>query len=244
MLTNNDSKLIHSLVKKKFRQKYNKFVVEGVKNIKEVINSSIQIDTIYTTEEIFAVKDIRCVQISANELKKISQLVSPNIALAVCNIPPPAPIQASGFLLALDDVRDPGNLGTIVRMADWFGLEQIICSKQTVDLYNPKVIQASMSSFLRVQVNYIDLASFFSNYTHPILGTYMEGENVYQTEFPDQGVLLMGNEANGISADLGQRVTQKITIPRMGNLQATESLNVAMATSMILGERASLLFKS
>lgn len=244
MLTNNDSKLIHSLVKKKFRQKYNKFVVEGVKNIKEVINSSIQIDTIYTTEEIFAPKNFQCKTIHAKDLKKISQLVSPNVALAVCEIPAPQPIQKEGFILALDDVRDPGNLGTILRMADWFGIDQIICSEQTVDLYNPKVIQASMSSFLRVQVNYVDLGSFFSSYEHPILGTFMEGENVYQTQFPTQGVLLMGNEANGISENLCQMVTQKITIPRLGNLQATESLNVAMATSMILGERASALFKS
>lgn len=243
MLTNKETKLINSLVKKKFRQKYNKFVVEGVKIIKEVINSPIKIDKIYSTADVFEVPSGQIELISEQELKKISQLVQPNTALAVCEIPEPLPIQTDGFILALDDVRDPGNLGTIIRLADWFGIKQIICSNETVELYNPKVIQSTMASFLRVQVNYVDLEGFLKEYPHPILGTFMEGENIYRAELPKQSVLLLGNEANGISKSISEWVTQKVSIPRMGDLQQTESLNVAMATGIILGERASREFR-
>lgn len=243
MLTNNDTKLINSLVKKKFRQKYNKFVVEGVKNIKEVLNSSIYIEKIYSIDDTFDDFPSKNVLITERELKKISQLVTPNTALAVCEIPQEKKIQKNGFIIALDDIRDPGNLGTIIRMADWFGIQQIVCSKETVDLYNPKVIQSTMGSFIRVQINYTDLEKFFETYSHPILGTFMDGENLYKTSLPENAVLLMGNEANGISEKLESFVTQRLSIPRMGKLQQTESLNVAMATSIILGERASTMFR-
>lgn len=243
MLTNNDTKLINSLVKKKFRQKYNKFVVEGVKNIKEVLNSSIYVEKIYSIDDTFNDFPSKNILISERELKKISQLVTPNTALAVCEIPQEKNIQKNGFIIALDDIRDPGNLGTIIRMADWFGIQQIVCSKETVDLYNPKVIQSTMGSFIRVQINYTDLEEFFETYSHPILGTFMDGENLYKTKLPEKAVLLMGNEANGISEKLESFVTQRLSIPRMGKLQQTESLNVAMATSIILGERASTMFR-
>ena len=243
MLTNNDTKLINSLVKKKFRQKYNKFVVEGVKNIKEVLNSSIYVEKIYSIDDTFNDFPSKNILIAERELKKISQLVTPNTALAVCEIPQEKNIQKNGFIIALDDIRDPGNLGTIIRMADWFGIQQIVCSKETVDSYNPKVIQSTMGSFIRVQINYTDLEEFFETYSHPILGTFMDGENLYKTSLPENAVLLMGNEANGISEKLESFVTQRLSIPRMGKLQQTESLNVAMATSVILGERASTIFR-
>ncbi len=243
MLTNNDTKLINSLVKKKFRQKYNKFVVEGVKNIKEVLNSSIYVEKIYSIDDTFNDFPSKNILITERELKKISQLVTPNTALAVCEIPQEKNIQKNGFIIALDDIRDPGNLGTIIRMADWFGIQQIVCSKETVDSYNPKVIQSTMGSFIRVQINYTDLEEFFETYSHPILGTFMDGENLYKTKLPEKAVLLMGNEANGISEKLESFVTQRLSIPRMGKLQQTESLNVAMATSVILGERASTIFR-
>lgn len=243
MLTNNDTKLINSLVKKKFRQKYNKFVVEGVKNIKEVLNSSIYVEKIYSIDDTFNDFPSKNILITERELKKISQLVTPNTALAVCEIPQEKNIQKNGFIIALDDIRDPGNLGTIIRMADWFGIQQIVCSKETVDLYNPKVIQSTMGSFIRVQINYTDLEQFFETYSHSILGTFMDGDNLYKTTLPENAVLLMGNEANGISEKLESFVTQRLSIPRMGKLQQTESLNVAMATSIILGERASTMFR-
>ncbi len=239
MLTNNDTKLINSLVKKKFRQKYNNFIVEGVKIIDETLKSPLKIHKIFSTEAIFKGFESQTEIISERDLKKISQLVTPNAALALCEIPQEKPIQTEGFILVLDDIRDPGNLGTIIRMADWFGIEQIICSRETVDLYNPKVIQSTMGSFLRIQINYTDLEEFFKHYDHPVLGTFMEGKNIYQSEFPENAAMILGNEANGISEDLFPFITQKISIPRFGKKQQTESLNVAMATGIILSERAS-----
>ncbi len=243
MLTNNETKLIKSLVKKKFRQKYNNFIVEGVKIIHEALKSELKIHKIYTTDVIFDGNNTLTELISESELKKISQLVQPNTALALCEIPKEKPIQTEGLILALDDIRDPGNLGTIIRLADWFGINQIICSPETVDMYNPKVIQASMGSFLRVQINYVDLNEFFQTYSYPVLGTFMEGKNIYQTHFPEKTALILGNEANGISEKLLPHITEKISIPRLGKLQQTESLNVAMATGIILGEMASCHFQ-
>lgn len=243
MLTNNESKLINSLVKKKFRQKYNKFIVEGVKIIDELIKSPYNIDKIYTTSPLLDTLTIDQIIITETELKKISQLVQPNTALALCEIPEEKEPNLNGLVLALDDIRDPGNLGTIIRLADWFGVEQILCSKETVDVYNPKVIQATMGSFTRVQINYVELKDVFSKYNGPVLGTFMDGKKIYQTSFPQNSILLMGNEANGISEELISYITNKITIPRFGKLQQTESLNVAMATGIILSEFASSQFK-
>lgn len=236
MLTNNDSKLINSLVKKKFRQKYNKFTVEGVKIIEELLKNGYAVDKIYTTELFSTNSDVNQILISDNELKKISQLVQPNTALALCEIPQEKELNLNGLVIALDDIRDPGNLGTIIRLADWFGVEQIICSKETVDLYNQKVIQSTMASFTRVQVNYVDLKEVFTNYKNPILGTFMDGENIYKKDFPKDAIMVMGNEANGISDELLPFISDKITIPRFGKLQQTESLNVAMATGILLSE--------
>ena len=244
MLTNSDSKLINSLVKKKFRQKYNKFTVEGVKIIQELLKNDYAIDKIYTTELFETNTDVNQILISEAELKKISQLVQPNTALALCEIPKEKNLNLNGLILALDDVRDPGNLGTIIRLADWFGIEQILCSHQTVDLYNQKVIQSTMASFTRVQVNYVDLKEIFSTYENPILGTFMDGNNIYKTDLPSDAIIIMGNEANGISDELIPFITDKITIPRFGNLQQTESLNVAMATGIILSEFVSKAAKN
>lgn len=243
MLTNNETKLINSLVKKKFRQKYNNFIVEGVKIIDEALKSPLKINKVYSIDHVFGEKNAFVELISERELKKISQLVQPNTALALCEIPDEKPIQTEGLILVLDDIRDPGNLGTIIRLADWFGIEQIVCSTETVDVYNPKVIQSTMGSFLRVQINYTDLPTFFDQYKYPVLGTFMEGKNIYQSQFPENAALVLGNEANGISDELVPYISEKISIPRLGNLQQTESLNVAMATGIILGEIASHHFK-
>lgn len=242
MLTNNDSKLINSLVKKKFRQKYNKFTVEGVKIIQELLKNGYAIDKIYTTELFSTTSDVNQILISENELKKISQLIQPNTALALCEIPQEKELNLNGLVIALDDIRDPGNLGTIIRLADWFGIEQVLCSHETVDLYNQKVIQSTMASFTRVQINYVDLKAVFSHYKNPILGTFMDGKNVYQSKFPKDAILLMGNEANGISDELLPFISDKIMIPRFGKLQQTESLNVAMATGILLSEYASKIY--
>lgn len=242
MLTNQEIKLIQSLSKKKFRQKYNKFIVEGVKSIQEVLKSAIHVEKIYTTKDVYNRLDCPIEIISETELQKLSSLVHPNLSIALCEIPNENEILSNGVILALEDVRDPGNFGTIIRLCDWFGIEQIVCSYETVDLYNSKVLQASMGSFTRVRVNYIDLQEYLNRSDLSIYGTFMEGENVYQTKFPEDLILLMGNEANGISEKLLPFLSKKITIPQFGKSQDTESLNVAMSTGIILSEIVSKSF--
>lgn len=236
MLTKNAMKIITSLGSKKYRQKYNLFVVEGVKNVKEVLKSNITVKELYTTNQNFDAKiNLPVHYLSPNELKKISFLSTPNECLAVCEIPPQrsiAPIK--GLTLVLDTINDPGNLGTIIRLADWFGITQIICSKETVDVYNPKVIMSTMGSFARVAVHYTDILEVIENYKFPILGTFMEGESIFQFPFPENAMLVMGSEAHGISKAVEDKITNKISIPAIG--KQTESLNVAMATSIIVGE--------
>ena len=136
----------------------------------------------------------------------------------------------------MDDVRDPGNLGTIIRLCDWFGVKDLVCSSTTVDCYNPKVIQATMGSLTRVNINYQNLESFLSTYDSTIFGTCMDGENIYSSSLPENGVLIMGNEANGISLQVQRLITEKLAIPRFGFAKETESLNVATATAICLSE--------
>ena len=151
-------------------------------------------------------------------------------------MPADKPILETGLIMALDSIRDPGNLGTIVRLCDWFGIQQIICSKETVDIFNPKVVQATMGSIARVNVNYIDLSDFLKETKLPLFGTFMDGDNIYKTELSQEGIIIMGNEANGISSELEILISNRLTIPRFGNLQKTESLNVATATAIVLSE--------
>ena len=141
------------------------------------------------------------------------------------------------MLVGLDNVRDPGNLGTIIRLCDWFGVTDLICNSETVDCYNPKVVQATMGSLTRVNVTYLNLEKYISKQNIPVFGTFMEGDNLYLTDVdPTSGIVVLGNEANGVSEQIEKLVTQKITIPKFGAVQKTESLNVAMATSIILSE--------
>ena len=141
-----------------------------------------------------------------------------------------------GLILALDSINDPGNLGTIIRLCDWFGIEQLVCSNETVDCFNSKVVQASMGSLTRVAISYLDLKKYLQNASVPIFVADMDGLNVYKTKLPDSAVLVLGNEANGISDEIKQLVTTKITIPRYGAFQQTESLNVATASAILLSE--------
>src|SRR5690554_19771 len=233
MVTKNQIKLISSLQQKKYRKQHGLFFVEGEKVIQELLDSDFVLDELFVTEDIF--KDIlnRTV-ISASELKKISALASPNNSLAVFRIPADDELELSGLILALDSVRDPGNLGTIIRLCDWFGIQHLVCSEDTVDVYNPKVLQATMGSITRVKVSYLDLKTFLSQTQLSIFGTFMEGKNIYKSNLPQEGIIVLGNEANGISTAIEQCITHKITIPRFGN--PTESLNVATATAIILSE--------
>ncbi|MGQ3086450.1 RNA methyltransferase, partial [Flavobacterium sp.] len=170
------------------------------------------------------------------ELKKISALTTPNTCLALFSIPEEKPIARTGLIVALDDIRDPGNLGTIIRLCDWFGIAHLVCSENCVDAYNPKVVQATMGSLSRVNVVYTNLADHLSKTKLPVFGTFMDGENIYAGTLPKDGIIVMGNEANGISEAIEQLVTNKIAIPRFGNLQLTESLNVATAAAITLSE--------
>ena len=233
MLTKNQIKLISSLNQKKFRNQHGLFVVEGVKGIKEFLNSRFQLHQIFTTHELL---DFESVLISENELKKISYLKTPNTALALFRISEPEPIDESKLIVALDNIRDPGNLGTIIRLCDWFGIRDLVCSSATVDCYNTKVVHATMGSLARVNVSYVDLESYLKATKLQKFGTFMNAKNVYSEHLPEKGILILGNEANGFSPKIEKLVDQKITVPRFGDLKETESLNVAMATAILLSE--------
>jgi TrmH family RNA methyltransferase len=240
MLSKSQIKLITSLKQKKYRQQHHLFVVEGIKTISELLNSSLELQTLYTTESFNnnanpdSYRDE--VLISDSELKRISFLTTPNKALAVFKIPQPSRIETEGLIVVLDAVRDPGNLGTIIRLCDWYGIKDLVCSKETVDCFNPKVIQATMGSITRVNINYLDLVPFLETQKNAVFGAFMEGENVYKSQLPEKGIIVMGNEANGISKDIEAIIHKKISIPRFGDLKATESLNVATATAILLSE--------
>ena len=237
MISKNQIKLISGLHQKKQRFANQLFFAEGIKVIQELLQSNFELEHLFTTQNDFeTVEFSKRVSVTEQELKKISALSTPNTCLAVFKIPAANPIIDSGLIVALDDIRDPGNLGTILRLCDWFGIQQIICSKETVDIYNPKVVQATMGSITRVNVNYVDLKSFITNAKLPVFGTFMNGENIYQSVLPQNGIIIMGNEANGISAEIEKMVTSRLTIPRFGTLQKTESLNVATATAIVLSE--------
>lgn len=237
MVSKNQIKLITGLQQKKYRNEHQLFLAEGVKVIQELLQSNIVLDHLFETESIFEmVPPAQKTLIKEADMKRMSALNTPSSCLAVFHIPAPKPIDFKGLIVALDDIRDPGNLGTIIRLCDWFGVTQLLCSKETVDLYNPKVIQATMGSVSRVQVNYVDLATFISETTLPVFGTFMDGKNIYKESLPSEGILIFGNEANGISPALEQKIKNRIAIPRFGNLQQTESLNVATATAIFLSE--------
>jgi len=237
MVSKNQIKLITSLQQKKYRFTNQLFLAEGIKVIQELLKSNFELVHLYTTQNDFEeVSNEKKTIIPESDLKKISALATPNTCLAVFKIPVEKKIIESGLILALDSIRDPGNLGTILRLCDWFGIEQLICSKDAVDIYNPKVVQATMGSIARVNVNYIDLETFIGQTTLPVFGTFMDGNNIYQTQLEQEGIIIMGNEANGISPELEKLIKNRLAIPRFGSLQKTESLNVATATAIILSE--------
>ena len=236
-LSKNNLKLITSLQQKKYRQKHKLFVAEGVKVVNELLNSSVCALHIFTTEDFFVIpEEVRLTIISDNELKKISTLKNPNKVLGLFKIPEENELNEAGLVVALDEVNDPGNLGTIIRLCDWFGVSELICSKNTVDCYNQKVVQSTMGSLTRVSVSYVDLPKFLSNTQLPVYTADMDGENVYKSTLPEKAVLVMGNEANGISDEISEIVKHKLTIPRFGEIKQTESLNVATATAILLSE--------
>lgn len=237
MVSKNQIKLITSLQQKKYRKQEQLFFVEGVKGVQELLDSNFELHELFTTKSDFMAIDTSKVHtITESELRKISFLTTPNSCLAVFRIPKAISYEQKGLIIALDDVRDPGNLGTIIRLCDWFGVKTLFCSEESVDVYNPKVVQATMGSISRVNVVYGNLEQFLTDAKLPVFGTFMDGATIYKEKLPTEGIIVMGNEANGISKPIENLVSKRIAIPRFGDLQATESLNVATATAIILSE--------
>lgn len=212
-------------------------MVEGDKIIKELLLSDYKVKEVFSiSPESLVFSDGSVTKITEQELHKISFLQHPKNAVAVCELASQTLEKEHHRQLVLDGIQDPGNLGTIIRLADWFGIEQIVCSEDTVDVYNPKVIQASMGSFLRVKVVYVPLAKYLKQTENKNLGTDMEGENLFRYDFPEKFNLILGNEGNGIRPEIEQILLDKISIPRFGKQKTTESLNVSMATAICLGQ--------
>jgi RNA methyltransferase, TrmH family len=250
MLSKNKTKFINSIKKKKYRELYHCFFAEGEKLVDELLRSTLQITDILSTSDwldknkLNLPSDIEISEITDAELKKISSLTTPNKVLAIAKLPVLSfkkdEIQ-NDLSLILDNINDPGNLGTIVRIADWFGIKNIFCSNESVDAYNPKVVQASMGALYRVKVHYVDLNSFLPQFSidenFKIFGTFLEGENIYNEELCKNGFIIMGSESHGISEYLKSHVNKKLFIPNYpGDIKTSESLNISVATAIICSE--------
>ncbi|TQF72024.1 TrmH family RNA methyltransferase [Pseudoalteromonas luteoviolacea] len=236
MLSKNQQKLVRALAQKKYRKQHGLYLVQGEKNVLELLAAQIEVQQIFATPQFInthqnELKHSKVIECDEQSLSKVSTLVSNNAAIAIVPIPEQQSIDKSGLVIALDGVSDPGNLGTIIRVADWYGLKQIIVSEDCADHLNPKVISATMGSFARINVVRTDLSHFLSHYKGAVYGAYLDGQSVHKAEFNQSGVLVMGSESHGIRPHLSQYINQPITIPAFGE---AESLNVAMATGIIL----------
>ena len=238
MVSKNSLKYIKSLQLKKYRQQEQSFCVEGTKSVLEVLDSHYTVSTVLGTTEFFAENghslknNEEKLVLGAKELSKISSFKSNNSALAVVKmIPNEEFVLKEEWILGLDGINDPGNLGTILRVADWYGIKKIICSEDTVELYNPKTIASSMGSFIRTKVFYTDLTTFLKDKDYQVYGASMDGDDVHKVEFGRKGLLLLGSESHGIRSELSNLVDRKVTIPAHGS---AESLNVAMAAAIIV----------
>ena len=237
MLSISQKKYVNSLKQKKFRTEHSSFIVEGIKMVEELLQSDYDVEVVYATINWMGNNPTTdCIEVSEKELASISSLKTSNEVLAVVKQQQKQLMGiTSELIIALEKIQDPGNLGTIIRTADWFGVSNIICSDDSVDVYNPKVLQATMGSFFRVNIVYMNLPKFFTeNKNLTVYGALLEGENVYQKELNSKGsVILMGNESKGISDELLPFIMDKITIPNFGK---AESLNVATATAILCSE--------
>ena len=237
MITRAEILDIKALATKQGREDLGAFIAEGEKLVGEIRNSSLRIRRILQTKPIFAEGEL----ISEKEMERISQLKSANSVLAVVELPKHKLALANptkNLVLCLDRIQNPGNLGTIIRLADWFGISDIVCSEDTADCFNPKVVQATMGAILRVRVHYTNLAAWLSSHKGAcIYGTFLEGENIYNAQLEKSGVIVMGNEGQGISAEVAECVSHKLLIPPYpADRCGSESLNVAVATAVICSE--------
>jgi TrmH family RNA methyltransferase len=241
MISKSQIKHIQSLQQNKFRKEHKMFIAEGPKIVGELPGSAIKIIAVYALEDWiddnqgkFEYVKAEIYRVTTKELDRISNLRTPNKVLAVCRIPERDLgdiYEEDGILLALDGIRDPGNLGTIIRTADWFGIKNIICSDDCVDIYNSKVVQSTMGSIARVNVFYTDLAGYLSTCGRKVYVTVMEGTSIWETK-PDKGIFVIGNESNGISKEVLRHATDKISIPSAEG--TAESLNASVATGVVL----------
>jgi TrmH family RNA methyltransferase len=240
MLSKAVIKYINSLQIKKYRSIHQAFLVEGAKSVRELLQSDFPIQRLFITEEFYnahtglLAKGFPYEIIPEKELVKAGTFASNNAALAIAGMKKPVPfeVRQQPFTIALDDIRDPGNLGTIIRLADWYGIGHLVCSQSCADFYNPKVIAATMGSFTRVEASYVDLPAFLSQQPAglPIYGAALTGDNIHRLQLQPEGILVMGNEANGLTPAVSRQVKQLIRIPGFGQ---AESLNVAAATAII-----------
>jgi len=232
-------KLIRSLQQKKYRKEEQLFVVEGAKNTAELLKSDFEvtwlagtIDFLDEHQYIIQKRHLEVEVVRPADLEGLGNFQTNDSVVAMARIKAPVlPMLKNEYSLVLDDIRDPGNLGTIIRTADWYGVRQIVASLETADFYNPKVISATMGSFCRVNVYYADLPEFLANVDVPVYGTFLDGTNIHQTNFGKEGILVIGNESHGISREVAHKVQHRITIPGRG---AAESLNAAIATAVAL----------
>lgn len=240
MLSKRKIKYFKSLQLKKYRIQERMFLVEGSKGVTEALGSKFKVKHLLATESFLSTCDStkisraeEVLEASEKDLEQVGSFKSNNAAIAVVEMPENHGdfIPKSGLVLALDDVRDPGNLGTIIRIADWYGIKDIICSEETADVFNPKVVNATMGSFTRVNIHYQNLMETLAKTGLPVYGALLSGESIYDKKLAQNGIVLMGNESKGISDDLLPLVSKPIKIPGRGG---AESLNVAIATAVVL----------
>jgi TrmH family RNA methyltransferase len=233
MISKNQIKYIRQLELKKFRKREGIFVAEGPKVVGDLLRADFQPCQLFATAD-WNDSDYEIVEVTDDELRKISFLQHPQQVLGVFRIKNTVDIEPSPLRLALDGVQDPGNLGTIIRIADWFGFTTIYCSEDTVDAWNPKVVQATMGSIARVNIIYTDLKELIQTAEMPVYGTLLDGDNIYEQPLSSKGIVVMGNEGNGISEPIRQLITQRLLIPQFH--EGPESLNVAIATAITCSE--------
>jgi TrmH family RNA methyltransferase len=243
MLSKNEVKYIQSLCHKKSRDEEGVFIAEGPKMMQELLASDFEIVKAYALQE-WLVKNQQIAgivqEVTSTELERISCLKTPNDALVIAKkkVLYHEPVTTGDFTLVLDGIQDPGNMGTIIRIADWFGVKQIVASNNSVETYNPKVVQATMGSIYRVNVWYKDLEVWLSNISVPVYGALLKGKSIYEVDKVNEGVLVIGNEARGISEEVLKLISQPVTIPKQGG---AESLNAGVATGIILSHIRKIL---
>ena len=242
MLSKSQIGFIKSLHQKKYRKENGIFIIEGIKSIIEFFPSDYQMLSVYFLPQYQSLlpklpTNIKLFEVTNAELEKISALQAPQGILALVSIPEPAIIDKtalkSRFSLVLDGVQDPGNLGTIIRTADWFGFKDVICSANTVEVYNPKTVQATMGSLSRVRVSYHDLKDLLTDINMPIFGAMLNGNSIYETQWGTEGLVILGNEGQGVSQEIINLIDRPVTIPRVGQ---AESLNVAVSAAIFCAD--------